>query len=106
MTRPKYKSNISRTVHRMMSDIAAVGGIDAAKMREFDEKCLVQTEPLSPKDIKQIRIAAGVSQAEFAAYLGTTTGLVSKWETGNSKPSRMALKLLAVVRKQGLAAVA
>ncbi len=102
----RYKSEISRAVHRMMTDAFEVGAIDQATMREFDLSCLTKPEKLSPKEIKRIRVDAGVSQAVFAAHLGVTTGLISKWETGDKKPSRMALKLLAVVKKKGLEAVA
>jgi putative transcriptional regulator len=102
----RYKSDIHRAVHRMMHGMAKVGAVDKATMRDFDERCLTKTETLAPKAIKQIRIDAGVSQAVFAAHLGVTTGLISKWETGDKKPSRMALKLLAVVKKKGLEAVA
>jgi putative transcriptional regulator len=102
----RYKSDIHRSVHRMMEGMASVGAIDKTTMREFDEKCLTKSPALSPREIKQIRVTSGVSQAVFAAHLGVTTGLISKWETGDKKPSRMALKLLAVVKKRGLEAVA
>ena len=49
---------------------------------------------------------AGVSQAVFGEHLGVTTGLISKRETGDKRPSYMALKLLPVVKKKGLAVVA
>lgn len=79
---------------------------DQTTLREFDQTCLTKVEPLSSREIKQIRVEAGVNQAVFAAHLGVTTGLVSKWECGDKKPSSMALKLLAVVKKKGLRAVA
>ena len=106
MTSKRYKSDIHRSVHRMMEGMASVGGIDKTTMREFDQMCLTKTEQLSPSDIKKIREKAGVSQAVFAAHLGVTTGLVSKWECGDKKPSPMALKLLAIVKTKGLDAVA
>ena len=42
----------------------------------------------------------------FARYLNVTSGLVSQWERGDKHPSGPALKLLALVAKQGLQAVA
>ena len=102
----RYKSDILRSVHLAMTGMATVGAVDKTTMREFDVMCLTQPEKLSPREIKQVRVKAGVSQAVFAAHLGVTTGLISKWETGDKKPSRMALKLLAVVKKKGLEAVA
>ena len=102
----RYRNDIMRSVHRAMAAIEAAGGIDKTTMREFDGMCLTKIEALSPKEIKAIRSAAGVSQAVFAAHLGITTGLVSKWECGHKLPSRMALKLLALVKTKGLEAVA
>jgi putative transcriptional regulator len=47
-----------------------------------------------------------VSQAVFASYLNVTTGLVSKWESGEKRPHGSSLKLLALVEKKGLEAIA
>jgi putative transcriptional regulator len=42
----------------------------------------------------------------FARYLNTSESTIEKWETGAKQPSGMALKLLAVVEKHGLAVLA
>lgn len=42
----------------------------------------------------------------FANYLNVTPSLVSKWERGEKRPSGPALKLLSLVEKRGLSAVA
>ena len=102
----KYKSKIARAMHETINDLDAIGIVDKTTMREFDRLCLTRTETLTPAEIKAIRVKAGVSQAVFAEHLGITTGLVSKWECGDKRPSRMALKLLAVVKAKGLAVVA
>ena len=39
-------------------------------------------------------------------YLNVTTGLVSKWERGEKHPQGPSLKLLALVQKKGLEAIA
>ena len=49
---------------------------------------------------------AGVSQAVFASYLNITVGLVSKWERGEKHPQGPSLKLLTLVQKKGLEAIA
>ena len=102
----KYRSDVTRSVHRAMADLETIGAIDKTTMREFDRLCLTTIEALSPEDIRGIRQDAGVSQAVFAEHLGVTAGLVSKWECGEKRPSRMALKLLSVVRAKGLAVIA
>jgi putative transcriptional regulator len=47
-----------------------------------------------------------VSQTVFANYLNVTPNLVSEWERGEKRPSGPALKLLSLVEKHGIAAVA
>jgi len=46
------------------------------------------------------------SQAVFARYLNVTTGLVSQRERGEKHPQGDSLKLLTLVAKNGLEAVA
>jgi putative transcriptional regulator len=89
-----------------MADLHEIGGVDKKTMREFDRMCLTKTERLTAAEIRAIREKEGVSQAVFAEYIGVTTGLISKWECGEKHPSRMALKLLSLVKVKGLDAIA
>lgn len=102
----KFKSDVMHSVHSAVKDMHDIGLVDKTTMREFDRMCLTKTETLKPKEIRAIRVKAGVSQAVFAEHLGVTPGLVSKWECGEKRPSRMALKLLAVVKNKGLEVIA
>ena|SRR5712691_76864 len=102
----KYKSDIARAMHRTMADLHEIGGVDKKTMREFDRMCLTKVETLAAAEIRAIREKAGVSQAVFAEHLGVTAGLISKWECGDKHPSRMALKLLSLVKTKGLDAIA
>jgi putative transcriptional regulator len=102
----KYKSKIMASMHRTMSDLHDIGVVDKTTMREFDQMCLTKTEQLTGAAIRAIREKEGVSQAVFAEHLGVTAGLISKWECGEKHPSRMALKLLAVVKSKGLSVIA
>ena len=47
-----------------------------------------------------------VSQAVLARYLNVTTGLISQWERGEKRPAGASLKLLNLVDRRGLAAIA
>jgi putative transcriptional regulator len=102
----KYKSDIARSMHSTMADLHEIGAVDKTTMREFDHLCLTTVEDLTAAEIRAIREKAGVSQSVFAEHLGVTTGLVSKWECGDKHPSRMALKLLAIVKAKGLEVIA
>lgn len=102
----KYKSDVLRSAHEIMSDMHKVGAVDAVTMRDFDRRCLTNADALTPKEIKALRVGTGTSQAVFAEHLGVTKGLVAKWESGEKKPGRMALKLLNVVKHKGLDVIA
>lgn len=102
----RYKSDVLASVHEAAADLAKAGLIDKATMREFDAGCLTTVEPMAPADIKTLRDREQVSQAVFAAYLHVTVSLVSKWERGEKRPQGASLKLLNLVKRKGLDAVA
>lgn len=94
------------SVHETAEGLHAAGLVDKKTMHEFDELCLTPVHPLKPKEIRALRLREGASQAVFARYLNVTTGLVSQWERGEKYPRGASLKLLTLVAKNGLAAVA
>lgn len=106
MPKKKYKSDVLKSVHETASGLHRIGLIDEKTMREFDASCLTTVKDLSPKQILQVRKRAGVSQAVFAQYLNVSVASISKWEQGQKKPSGASLKLLTIVQKKGLEAVA
>lgn len=42
--------------------------------------------------VKEIRQSLGLTQEEFAHQLGVTLCTVSRWETGKTTPSRLAIR--------------
>ena len=56
--------------------------------------------------VRRLPVREHASQAVFARYLNVTTGLVSQWERGEKRPRGASLKLLTLVEKNGLGAVA
>ena len=101
-TKNRFKSDVSEAIHSSAAMLHKVGALDKATMRDFDARHLAVPGAIEPAQIKQIREANNVSQPVFARYLNTSESTVEKWETGAKRPSGMALKLLAVVRKHGL----
>lgn len=67
-----------------------------------DAAAFVEPDPLTQSQIKKIREKARLSQAVFARWLNTSSSTVEKWEIGAKRPGGLALKMLAVVKKQGL----
>jgi putative transcriptional regulator len=100
--RPKFKSDAFEAIHSSASALRKVGAIDKATMRDFDIECLAVPDEMKPAEIKKLRESNHVSQPVFARFLNTSESTVEKWETGAKRPSGMALKLLAIVRKHGL----
>jgi putative transcriptional regulator len=94
------------SIHETAAALHAAGLMDKRTMREFDVLCLTTVRPLRPREIRAVRLREGASQAVFARYLNVTTGLVSRWERGEKHPRGASLKLLTLVVKKGLEAVA
>lgn len=102
----KYRSEAFAAIHETMEALHEVGAIDKQTLREFDEACLTPVRSLSPEEIKFIRSREHLSQSVFARYLNVSKNLVSDWERGVKKPGGPALRLLTVIEKKGLQAIA
>lgn len=105
--KPKtYRSPIAAAMHETVEGLHEIGLVDKQTMRCFDEAGLTPAAALSPDEIKAIREKEAVSQPVFARYLNVSKNLVSDWERGTKRPGGPALRLLTVVRKNGLRAIA
>ena len=105
MATKTYKSEAMAAVHEMMEGLHQGGAIDKQTMREFDAACLSPAPALAPEEIREIREKEHVSQPVFARYLNVSKNLVSDWERGAKRPGGPALRLLALVRRNGLGAI-
>ena len=101
-----YRSEALAAVHEMIEGLHEADAIDKRTLRGFDEACLAPATPLMPEEIKAIREAQHVSQPVFASYLNVSKNLVSDWERGQKRPGGPALRLLSIVRRKGLEAIA
>ncbi len=99
-------SKILEAVHDTAKGLHKAGVLDATTMREFDALCLPPIKTYSPAQIRRLRVRNKASQAVFAAYLNTSPSTVQKWEQGQKKPNGPSLKLLNLVDKKGLEALA
>lgn len=105
-TKRKFKNDAFESIHASASALLEVGAIDKTTMRKFDESCLAKLPEFSPDRIKLIREKNHVSQPVFARLLNISESTVQKWEAGAKRPSGIALKMLSVIEKHGLKAVA
>lgn len=79
-----YKSEAMAAVHEMLEGLHDAGSIDKRTMREFEH----------------------VLQPVFARYLNVSKNLVSDWDRGEKKPGGPALRLLSIIQRSGLDAIA
>lgn len=83
-----------------------LGVLDGKTMRQFEALRIEEPKSFSAYEIKRLRLREKASQAVFAKYLNTSVSTVQKWEIGEKKPSGPALKLLDLVERKGLKALA
>lgn len=102
----KYRSEAYAAIHETMEALQDVGAINKQTMREFDSACLAPALPMPPERIRALREREHLSQPIFALYLNVSKNLVSDWERGVKKPGGPALRLLTVVEKNGIQAIA
>jgi putative transcriptional regulator len=100
------KSRILSEMQETARGLQKAGAIDKHTMREFDVLCMQPVRNLSAAQIRAIRARSKMSQAVFAAVLNTSVSTVQKWEIGEKRPSGPSLKLLDVIERKGVSALA
>lgn len=102
----KYRSDAFAAIHETMEALKELGAVGKQTMREFDDACLTPVHVPSPDEIRALRLREKISQPVFARYLNVSRNLISDWERGVKKPGGPALRLLTVIQKKGLMAIA
>jgi len=102
----QYRSEAMAAVHETMEALHDVGAIDMQTLREFDETCLTPVHQFTAEEIRALRQRENVSQAVLGRYLNVSKHLVSSWERGVKQPYGPALRLLTIIEKRGLQAIA
>ena len=102
----KGVDSILAVVHETAKGLRDAGIMNEMTMREFDALCLPRVKAYKPQEIREIRLRYRVSQAVFAAYLNVSKTSVASWESGGKKPGPAAAKLLNLVDRKGIEAVA
>ena len=63
-------------------------------------KAVVHRVIPSQSDAREARHKLGLSQREFASFIGTAVGTVRKWELGTRQPSGAARTLIDVIKAE------
>ena len=98
--------SILGVIHDTALDLKQAEVMELATLREFDALCLPPVKEYTAVQIKRLRIVNKASQGVFAAYLNTSTSTIQKWEQGKKKPNGPSRKLLDIVDRNGLKALA
>jgi putative transcriptional regulator len=97
---------LREAMHETARGLYDLGIVNVETLRDFDAARLPPLKPYAAAEIKRLRLKIRASQSVFAAYLNTSVSTVQKWEVGDKKPSGPALKLLNIVERKGLKALA
>jgi putative transcriptional regulator len=100
------RNRILSEMRETAAGLVRTGVVEKQTMKEFDALALAPVRDLSPRQIRSIRTQSRMSQAVFAAVLNTSVSTVQKWEIGEKRPSGPSLKLLDVIQRKGIEAVA
>ena len=92
---------------RGLHKVGAAGGEELEKTtpRMLGKDALPKVEAISPAEIAAAREGAGISQAVLAGFMNVAVNNVSQWERGERHPTGAALKLLHVIKQNGLDAL-
>ena len=102
----RFRSRLSANIYESATDLHAAGIVSDTTMREIASLLIRPIEPMTGAEIKAVRAANNVSQPVFVTLLNVSPATVKAWEQGLKAPSGAALKLLSIVKKKGIAAVA
>ena len=76
--------------------------LEKTTVKMLGRNALPKVAKMSPAEIVEVRENAGVSQAVLAAFMNVAVSTISQWERGERHPTGAALKLLHVVKHNGL----
>jgi putative transcriptional regulator len=107
---PHTKMRMRHEIVEAMRGLHKAGAVSERELtkttlRMLGKDRLPKVEAMSPDEIVALRERTGISQAVLAAFMNVAVSTVSQWERGERHPTGAALKLLHVVRQNGLDAL-
>ena len=107
---PRAKTRMRREIVDAMRGLHKVGAVSSDELakttlRMLGRDALPKVEAMTPAEIAALRERTGVSQAVLAGFMNVAVNTVSQWERGERQPTGAALKLLHVVKQNGLDAL-
>lgn len=108
--KPTAKTRMRLEIVAAMRGLHKVGAaskdeLTKTTLRMLGKDALPKVSAMSPTEIAALRERAGLSQAVLAGYMNVAVNTLSQWERGERQPTGAALKLLHVVKQNGVAAL-
>jgi putative transcriptional regulator len=91
-----------KTIMEVVLEAAEEAQADKVTMSRIENLALPEVRNLTPKQIRALREQSNLSRAVWAKILNVGVTTAQKWEAGTTKPEGAALKLLNVVKNQGV----
>ena len=98
-------NNLKQAIFETAQDMHNAGVISDKKMGRYSNLNIPPVHEFKPEELKGLRIKENISQSLLAAYLNISVSAVRKWESGEKKPSGLALRLLNLIEKRGLSVI-
>ena len=70
------------------------------KMRTYIREITPKVREFNKDEIKELRLSLMCTQVMFANMLGVQPNTIEKWESGVTKPSGTALRILALIKNK------
>lgn len=99
-------SEILDNMHDLARSLHRAGAMDEITMKVMDGLCLPERRELGASEIRAIRKKTRMSQPVFAALIGVSASAVVQWEGGARKPGGPAARLLDIIDRKGIDAIA
>jgi putative transcriptional regulator len=95
-------SKIAEAMMETAQGLYDAGVMSKLTLRKMEGLYINSPEELTPEEIRELRLECNVSQSVFAKFLNVRLITVKKWESGANKPGGAALKLLQIIKRNGL----
>jgi putative transcriptional regulator len=92
---------MAKKVKRQLADDILLSLNEALKYARGEKAdVIVHRVVPSRTDAREARHKLGLSQREFASFIGTAVGTVRKWELGTRRPSGAARTLIEIIKSE------
>ena len=102
----QIEKDILLVVNETANDLQGAGFIDKKKMLKYDALCLEPIPNYDAIQVRELKDRYKLSQSVFASLLNTSPSTIKQWEVGDKHPSGLSRKLLNILERKGLEALA